>query len=120
MYQKVSFNEGLKYREKFLKEIILLINFVSLIIVHYSYRPSLTLVEKSFVSRFDTKKSREISHDILTLHFVFFCFVISIETVPFTSETNTPNIRKKNTKKVMVRMLKYLWQKSVSDYLQSY
>ncbi|VVM18711.1 hypothetical protein BSPWISOXPB_3939 [uncultured Gammaproteobacteria bacterium] len=25
-----------------------------------------------------------------------------------------------HTKKVMVRMLKYLWQKSVSDYLQSY
>ena len=47
----------------------MLINFVSLIFVHYSYRSFLTLVDKStFVSRFDTKKSREISRDILTLH----------------------------------------------------
>ena len=33
------------------------------------------------------------------LFICFFLFVISIETVPFTSETNTPNIRKKTHKK---------------------
>jgi hypothetical protein len=56
---------GVKWQSgtwKKLKEIPLLINFVSLIIVHYSYPSSLTLVEKSFVSRFDTKKSHEIFH----------------------------------------------------------
>jgi hypothetical protein len=50
---------------KKLKEITLLINFVSLIIVHYSYHSSLAAPDtcrKIFVFRFDTKKSREIFH----------------------------------------------------------
>ena len=57
---------GVKWQSgtwKKLEEILLLINFVSLIIVHSSYRSSLAAPDtcrKSFVSRFDTKKSCEI------------------------------------------------------------
>jgi hypothetical protein len=37
-------------------------------LLHNTSSSRCTGVDKSFVSRFDTKKSREISHDILTLH----------------------------------------------------
>jgi hypothetical protein len=57
---------------KKLKEIPLLNNFVFFSLLCFVHTPPpwllMTLVEKSCVSRFDTKNSREIAGDILTLH----------------------------------------------------